>query len=97
MGGSLLRRRSSMASKSAVKFTAMRAPCTSLIDALVAGVEVRGLGLERCNIAIEPAAISLEVSMVTSSRDGDRGAGDVAGSRRRQDKAPRWRCPPARR
>ena len=57
MGGSFSTRRSSMASKSAVKFTAMRAPSGQVHFSmtLVAGAVVGGLGLERRDIAIESA------------------------------------------
>ena len=51
IGGSLLRRRSSMASKSAVKLTAMRLPVgpRQIIDALVAGGVGPGHGFEAGN------------------------------------------------
>ena len=44
-----------MASKSAVKFTAMRTPCgqVDLLDELMARIEVGGLGLERGDVVIE--------------------------------------------
>ena len=44
-----------MASKSAVKFTAMRTPCGQVIFSmsLMARIEVRGLGLQRGDIVIE--------------------------------------------
>ena len=55
IGGSLSSRRSSMASKSAVKLTAMRTPSGQAIRSieLVARVEVGGLGLQRGDVAIE--------------------------------------------
>ena len=55
IGGSFSTRRSSMASKSAVKFTAMRAPWghVHFSMTLMARTIVGGLGLEGCDVAIE--------------------------------------------